>query len=118
LVSYYVQKGKKVVFFFKKIHIKTLLITKRWISFRGSFVKSKEEYLKRGEKISNLENSHSFTFDYLQKIFEMDLQKGFAKTKHVVQKWSKMLNKKETFHAYLVSSFIGSTPSNLCTYIM
>jgi hypothetical protein len=41
----------------------------------------------------------------------MDLQKEFAK--NVVQTWSKMLNKKETFHAYLVSSFIGSIPSNL-----
>jgi hypothetical protein len=33
--SYYVQKGKKVVF---QKYIKTLLNTKRWISFRGSFV--------------------------------------------------------------------------------
>jgi hypothetical protein len=78
--------------------------------------------LKQGEKISNLENalqnSYSFTFDYLQKIFEMDLQKEFAKTKHVVQTWSKMLYKKETFHAYLVSSYIGSILSNLYTYIM
>jgi hypothetical protein len=36
----------------------------------------------------------------------------------VVQAWSKMLNKKETIHAYLVSIYIGSIPSNLCTYIM
>jgi hypothetical protein len=78
--------------------------------------------LRQGEKISNLENalqkSYSFTFDYLQKIFEMNLQKEFAKTKHVVQTWSKILNKKETFHAYLVSSYIGLIPSNLYTYIM
>jgi hypothetical protein len=104
LVSYCVQKGEKVVF--QKWYIKTLLNTKRWISFKGSFVKSKEKHLKQGEKISNLKkcfaNSYSFTFDYLQKIFEMDLQKGFAKTKHVVQTWSKMLHKKGTFHAYLV----------------
>jgi hypothetical protein len=35
--------------------------------------------LKQGEKISNLENaskkSYSFTFDYLQKDFEKNLQK-------------------------------------------
>jgi hypothetical protein len=37
--------------------IKTLLNTKRRISFRGSFVKSKEKHLKQGEKISNLENA-------------------------------------------------------------
>jgi len=48
----------------------------------------------------------------------MDLQKEFAKTKHVVQTWSKMLYKKETFLAYLVSSYIGLIPSNLFTYIM
>jgi hypothetical protein len=59
--------------------------------------------LKQGEKISNLENasqkSYSFTFDYLQKDFEKDLQKEFAKTKHVVQAWSKILKiKKQSMH--------------------
>jgi hypothetical protein len=43
--------------------------------------------------------------------------KDFAKTKHVVQAWSKMLKMKETIHAYLVSIYIGSIPSNLCTSI-
>jgi hypothetical protein len=55
LVSYCVQKGEKVVF--QKWYIKTLLNTKRWISFRGSFIKPKEEHLKQGETISNLENA-------------------------------------------------------------
>jgi hypothetical protein len=45
--------------------------------------KSKEKHLKQGEKISNLENalqkSYSFTFDYLQKNFENDLQKNLQK---------------------------------------
>jgi hypothetical protein len=49
---------------------KTLLKAKRRISFRQSFVKSKEKHLKQGEKISNLENasrkSYSYTFDYLK----------------------------------------------------
>jgi hypothetical protein len=36
LVSYCVQKEEKISF--SKIYIKTLLNTKRWISFRGSFV--------------------------------------------------------------------------------
>jgi hypothetical protein len=36
---------------------KTLLSTKRRISFRGSLFKSKEKHLKQGEKISNLENA-------------------------------------------------------------
>ena len=57
--------------------------TKRWISFRGSFVKSKEKHLKQGEKISNLENALQnlthLPFDYLQKNFEKDLQKSLQK---------------------------------------
>jgi hypothetical protein len=37
--------------------------------------------------------------DYLQKDFEKDLQKEFAKTKLVVQAWSKMLKiKKQSMH--------------------
>jgi hypothetical protein len=55
LVSYCVQKGEKISF--SKMYIKILLNTKRWISFRGSFVKSKKKHLKQGEKISNLENT-------------------------------------------------------------
>jgi hypothetical protein len=78
--------------------------------------------LKQGEKISNIENasqkSYSFTFDHLQKNFEEDLQKNLQKTKHVVQAWSKMSKIEETIHAYLISIYIGSIPSNLCTYIM
>jgi hypothetical protein len=31
-----------------------------------------------------------------------EFYKGFAKTKLVVQAWSKILNKKKTIHAYLV----------------
>jgi hypothetical protein len=77
--------------------------------------------LKQGEKISNLvnasQNSYSFTFDYLQKTLKR-ISKEIAKTKHVVQAWSKMLKIEETFHAYLISIHIGSIPSNLCTYIM
>jgi hypothetical protein len=51
--------------------------------------------LKQGEKISNLENASynltTYAFDYLQK--------EIAKTKQVVQTWSKMLNKrKQSMH--------------------
>jgi hypothetical protein len=41
--------------------------------------------------------------------------KEFAKTKLVVQEWSKILNKKKTIHAYLIEIIIGLIPSNLCT---
>jgi aldehyde:ferredoxin oxidoreductase len=81
------------------------LNTKRRISFRGSFVQSKEKHLKQGEKISNLENALQnlihLPLSICKKNFEKDLQKEFAKI--VVQAWSKMLNKKETIHAYLVN---------------
>jgi hypothetical protein len=63
LVSYCVQKGEKVVF--QKWYIKTLLNTKRWISFRGSFCLVKGEHLKQGEKISNLKNALQILIHYL-----------------------------------------------------
>jgi chloramphenicol O-acetyltransferase len=40
----------------------------------------------------------------LQKDFEKYLQKEFAKTKLMVQAWSKMLKNKGTIHAYQVSN--------------
>jgi hypothetical protein len=65
------------------------LNTKRRISLRGSFVKSKEKHLKQGEKISNLKNasleSYSYIFDYLQKDFEKNFQKNLQKQ----NKWCK-----------------------------
>jgi hypothetical protein len=93
LVSYCVQKEEKISVF---KNIKTLLNTKRWISFRGSFVKSKEKYLKQGEKISNLENALQTLIHLPLTICKRSLKwiykkKEFAKTKHVVQTWSKML---------------------------
>jgi hypothetical protein len=59
------------------------------------------------------------TFDHLQKNFEKDLQKEFAKkTKHVVQAWSKMLYKKETIHAYLVlAQFQATFTLTLCKLV-
>jgi hypothetical protein len=90
LLSYYVQEGK-----ISKWYIKTFLNTKRRNLFRGSFVLVKGKAFETGgenfKSWKGFANSYSFTFDYLQKIFELDLQKEFAKTKHVVQTWSKML---------------------------
>jgi hypothetical protein len=64
--------------------------------------KSKEKHLKQGEKISNLENASRnlihIPLTICKKILKR-LSKGFAKTKQVVQAWSKMLNKrKQTMH--------------------
>jgi hypothetical protein len=80
---------------FQKLVSKTLLNTKRRISLRGSFVKSKEKHLKQGEKISNLENASRnlihIPLAICKKTFGKNFQKTFAKTKQVVQVWSKML---------------------------
>jgi hypothetical protein len=86
-----------------KWYIKTLLNTKRRISLRGSCVSVKGKAFETGGE--NLQNN-----------FKRDLQKEFAKTKQVVQAWSKMLRMKETIHAYFISIYIGSILSNLCTY--
>ena len=55
--------------------------------------------MEQGEKISKLENASQnlihLPLTILQKDFEKDLQKEFAKTKHVVQAWSKMLKMKK-----------------------
>jgi hypothetical protein len=77
--------------------------------------------LKQGEKISSLENASQNPIHLPLTICKRPLKrftKEFAKTKHVVQAWSKMLKIKKTIHAYLISIYIGSIPSNLCTYIM
>jgi hypothetical protein len=77
--------------------------------------------LKQGEKISNLEYASQNLIHLPLTICKRTLKrftKEFAKTNHVVQAWSKMSKIKETIHAYLVSIYIGSIPSNLCTYIM
>jgi hypothetical protein len=59
--------------------------------------------LEQREKISKFENASQnlihLPLTILQKDFEMVLQKEFAKTKHVVQAWSKMLIiKKQSMH--------------------
>jgi hypothetical protein len=71
---------------------------------RGSFVFSqRKSILSQREKISNLENASQnlihLPLTILQKDFEKYLLKEFAKTKLVVQAWSKMLKiKKQSMH--------------------
>jgi hypothetical protein len=81
---------------------KTLLNTKRRISSRGVLFKSKEKHIKQGEKMSNLENASHNLIHISLTICKRTLKnfpKEFAKTKHVVQMWSKMLNKrKQSMH--------------------
>jgi hypothetical protein len=68
---------------------KTLLSTKRRISFRGSFVQAKGKAFEiGGENFKSLKcflQSYSYTFDYLQKEFEKIFQKNLQKQ----NKWCK-----------------------------
>jgi ADP-glucose pyrophosphorylase len=59
--------------------------------------------------------SYSFTFVYLQKDFEKDLQKNLQ-NKTSGAKVVQNVKNKRTIHAYPMSSYIGSILSNLCTY--
>jgi hypothetical protein len=70
---------------------------------RGSFVFSQRKKHLKQKKISNLINASQnlihLPLTILQKDFKKNLQKEFAKTKHVVQAWSKMLKmKKQSMH--------------------
>ena len=109
LIPYFLKKGKKVVFL--NLYLKTLLNTKRRILLRGSFVQSKEKHFwNRGRKFQIVKMLLKILFIYLwlfAKELWKEFTKEFAKTKHVAQAWSKMLYKKETIHAYLVSINIG-----------
>jgi hypothetical protein len=119
LVFYCVQKGEKVVF---QNDISKPSWTLRGGSLLGGVLSSQRKSIwNRVRKFQISRMLCKIIFIYLW-LFAKELWKGFtkefAKTKHVVQTWSKMLNKKETIHAYLISIYIGSIPSNLCTYIM
>jgi hypothetical protein len=106
---------------FKNQYLKTLLNTKRRNLSRGSFVQSKEKHLKQGEKNSNLENASQNLIHLPLNVCKRTLKriyKRICKNKTYGASVVQNVKNKETIHAYLMSSFIGSIPSNLCTYIM
>jgi ADP-glucose pyrophosphorylase len=77
--------------------------------------------LKQGEKISNLENALQNLIRLPLTICKRTLKKIYkriCKNKTFGASVVQNVKNKETIHAYLMSSFIGSIPSNLCTYIM
>jgi hypothetical protein len=74
--------------------------------------------LKQGEKISKLENALQ-TLIHLPLTICKRLQiLKFCKNKTCGASVVQNVKNEETIHAYLVSIYIGSIPSNLCTYIM
>jgi hypothetical protein len=87
--------------FSKLVSIKTLLKTKRRISFRD-FCLVKGKAFETGEKFQILKMLLTILFIYLllfAKRLWKDFPKKFAKTKQVVQMWSEILNKrKQSIH--------------------
>jgi hypothetical protein len=83
--------------------------------------KSKEEHLKQGEKISNLENASQNLIHLPLNICKRILKriyKRICKNKTCGASVVQNVKNKETIHAYFMKIFIGSILSNLCTYIM
>jgi hypothetical protein len=85
------------------IYFKTLLKAKRRISFRGSFYLVKVKAFEIGGGISNLKNASCNLIPIpltICKIFLKIFLQKICKNKHVVQMWSKMLNKeKQSIHS-------------------
>jgi hypothetical protein len=73
--------------------------------------KSREKYLKQGEKISNLENASQNLIH-----LPLTIYKRICKNKTCGASVVQNDENKETSHAYLMRTYIGSILSNLCTY--
>jgi hypothetical protein len=71
--------------------------------------------LKQGEKISNLENASQNLIHLPLTICKRTL-KRICKNKTSGASVVQNVKNEETIHAYLISIYIGSIPSNLCTY--
>jgi hypothetical protein len=77
--------------------------------------------LKQGEKISNLENASQNLIHLPLIICKRTLKriyKRICKNKTCGASVVQNVKIKETIHAHLISIYIGSILSNLCTYIM
>jgi hypothetical protein len=78
------------------IYFKTLLKAKKRISFRESFYLVKGKAFETGGGISNPKNA-----SYNHVPIPLTISKRFAKTKLLVQMWSKILNKRKPNHSLL-----------------
>jgi hypothetical protein len=77
--------------------------------------------LKQGEKISNLENASQNLIHLPLTICKRTLKriyKRICKNKTCGASVVQNVKNKETIHAYLISAYIGSIPSNLSLAIM
>ena len=117
LVSYWVQKGEKVVFQFESS--KPSWTLRGWFHLGGVLFSQRKSIWNRGRKFQILKMLLKILFIYLW-LFAKRLWKEFTKKickyktcgASVVQN----VKNKETIHAYLMKIYIGSILSNLCTY--
>ena len=100
LVSYWVQKGEKIVFQFESS--KPSWTLRGWFHLGGVLFSQRKSIWNRGRKFQILKmlcNSYSFTFDYLQKELWKEFTKEFCKNKtcgaSVVQN---IIRKKQSMH--------------------
>jgi hypothetical protein len=116
LVSYCVQKGEKVVF--SKIDI----LKPSW-TLRGGFhwrevlFSQRKSIWYKGRKFQNIENASQNLIHLPLTICKRTLKRIY-KNKTCGASVVQNVKIKETIHAYLISIYIGSILSNLCTYIM
>jgi hypothetical protein len=102
LVSLCVLKGEQVVFSKLDISKHSWTLREEFI-WEGILFSQRKSIWNKGRKFQTWKCFAKILFIYLwlfcKKNFEKDLQKEFAKTKHVVQAWSKMLKiMKQSMH--------------------
>jgi hypothetical protein len=119
-VSLCVLKGEQVV-------LSKLDISKPSWTLRGEFnwggvlFSQRKSIWNRGGEISNLENASQNLIHLPLTICKRTLKRIYkilCKNKTYGASVVQYVKNKETIHAYLVSIYIGSITSNLCTYIM
>ena len=120
LVSLYVLKGEQVVF--SKLDILKPSWTLRGEFIRGGVLFSQRKSIwNKGRKFQTWKCFAKFLFIYLWLSCKRTLKriyKRVCKNKTCGASMVRYIKNKETIHAYHVSIYIGSTLSNLCTYIM
>jgi hypothetical protein len=112
-------KGEQVSIF------KSDILKPSW-TLRGEFIEGEFWLVKgksiwnRGRKFQILKILRKILSIYLW-LFAKELWKGLQKNLQKQNMWCKLVQNvknEETIHAYLISIYIASIPSNLCTYIM
>jgi hypothetical protein len=120
LISHCVQKGERNSIF--KINILKPSWTLRGGIYQGGVLFSQRKSIwNRGRKFQILKMLLKILFIYLWLYCKRTLKriyKRICKNKTSGASMVQNVKNEETNHAYLISIYIGSIPSNLCTYIM